>query len=967
MSAKRTTSGPRRLVIVESPTKAKTIRRFLPQSGYQIEASMGHVRDLPASAAEIPKEYKGEDWARLGIRLEDGFEPLYIIPSKKKKIVSQLRTALKSADELYIATDEDREGESIGWHLVELLDPKVPVRRMVFHEITEDAIRAALEHTRDIDRNLVDAQETRRILDRLVGYTISPLLWKKIAPRLSAGRVQSVAVRLLVLREKERIAFVPASYWDLKAELAKSGHGFEAVMTHLGGVRLASGRDFDDETGRLKAGLVAGRDVLLLPEGEARSLATEALGQPWRVVGIEERDARRSPSAPFTTSTLQQEASRKLGFSAKETMRVAQDLYENGHITYMRTDSTNLSQEALDGARRAVASRYGKEYLSPAPRRFTSKARNAQEAHEAIRPAGRDMKTQSELGLSGRHGALYDLVWKRTVATQMADARLRFVTARIETGEGDRLAAFRASGRTILFPGFFRAYVEGSDDPEAALDDREQPLPELREGDMLECRNVEALGHETKPPARFTEASLVKLLESEGIGRPSTYASIIDTIIGRGYVRKQGSQLLPTFTAFATNNLLERQFEQLVDTGFTANMEQVLDDIASGELEPTPYLRRFYQGSEGLETRVDQALELVDAREVSTLSFPKWGKHIVRVGKYGPYVEGQVQGERVTASIPQDLAPGDVTEETLDELLERSSAGDEALGRFPDTGEPMYLKSGPYGPYLQLGEDDQEGKPKRVSLPKGVMPQDVSSTMAVGLLSLPRDLGVHPETGNKVQAGVGRYGPYVKHASTFASLKAEDDVLTIELERALELLRQKQHRNKALRVLGVHPETGKPVEVHEGRYGPYVKHGKTNATLLQEQSPESVTMEEALELLAAREAKGGRGGKRGRGGKKKTNSKTKGGKPAAKTARKKTAKSSKASKSDLERHLGELDRGVAEVVTRLEGMSGKSAQDVVEVADSLGLSEEEVRAAHKRGMFKLRMAYGKARKEQGAA
>ncbi len=925
---------------------------------------MGHVRDLPASAAEIPGSYKDQPWARLGIN--DRFEPIYIVPAKKKKVVSELRAALKDADELYIATDEDREGESIGWHLVEVLNPKVPVRRMVFHEITEAAILRALDETRAIDQHLVDAQETRRVLDRLVGYTLSPLLWKKIAPKLSAGRVQSVAVRLMVLRERERIAFVPASYWDLKAKLEKQQRTFDAVMTHLGGVRLASGRDFDDDTGTLKAGLTAGQNILLLGEGDARALAERLKNEAWTVHKVEERTGKRSPAAPFTTSTLQQEASRKLGSSAKETMRLAQGLYENGYITYMRTDSTNLATEAVEGARKAVETRYGKEYLSPSPRSYSKKAKNAQEAHEAIRPAGREMHTQAEHGLSGLEGRLYDLIWKRTVATQMADAVLRFVTARIHVGEGKEQAEFRASGRTTVFAGFFRAYVEGSDDPDAALDDQEQPLPDLSERDALECNTLDALGHETKPPARFTEASLVKLLEQEGIGRPSTYASIIDTVIYRGYARKNGSQLVPTFTAFATNNLLEKQFAQLVDTGFTAQMEDVLDDIAAGEMEAEPYLERFYRGGTGLEARTRDSLAEVDAKAISTLSFPKWGDYLVRVGRFGPYAEGVVEGETVTTSLPADLAPDEVTRDYLHKALSEGNAADNVLGAFPETGEVMILKSGPYGPYVQLGDDEQEGKPKRTSLPRGLEPSAVTPELAAGLLSLPRTLGQHPETGKDIQAAIGRFGPYVKHVSTFASLPKEDDVLSVGLPRALELISKKEFKNKPLRVLGTHPDTGEDVDLRDGRYGPYVKHQKTNASLTT-QTPDSVTLEEALALLAERErthpTKPG----------KKASSKTS-KKPSKKAgAKKATAKSAKkpagprATPRQLEPFLSDLEPEVAEVVTRLEGMRGEGAQDIATVADGVGLSEEAVRAAHKRGMFKLRMAYGRARKEVAAA
>ncbi|MDZ7704866.1 MAG: type I DNA topoisomerase [Trueperaceae bacterium] len=951
----RSQTGPgKRLVIVESPTKAKTIRRFLPGTGYQVEASMGHVRDLPAKADEIPKAHKGEAWARLGIKIEDSFEPLYIIPPAKKKVVNALRQALKGATELYIATDEDREGESIGWHLLQVLAPNIPVRRMVFHEITEAAIVRALEETRDIDGDLVEAQETRRILDRLVGYTISPLLWKKIAPKLSAGRVQSVAMRLLVLREKERIAFRPADYWDLKAQLGQEtkSRPFEAVMTHLADVRLASGRDFDDDTGKLKKNLTEGKDVLLLKEARARQLAGLLKPLPWRVTSIEERQATRSPAPPFTTSTLQQEASRKLNLPAKRTMQVAQKLYENGYITYMRTDSVNLSQEAISACRRAVEGRYGKPYLSDKPRRYKGKSRNAQEAHEAIRPSGSDMKTRDDHGLGGTEGALYDLIWKRTVATQMADARLRFVTARIEAGQGEDKAEFRASGRTTEFAGFFRAYVEGSDDPDAVLDSQEQPLPDLKEGDVLSCNDVDALGHQTKPPARYTEASLVKTLEKEGIGRPSTYASIIDTIITRGYVRKQSSQLVPTFTAFATNNLLETQFNRLVDVHFTAEMEQVLDDIASGDKDPTPFLKRFYSGDDGIETKVEEGLEQIDGRDISTLSFPEWGDYIVRVGRYGPYVEGTIDGETVTASVPEELAPAEVTAEKLEELLRAGNADDRVLGSFPDTGQDMLLKRGPYGPYLQLGYDEEaqqgkkKSKPKRISVPKGVNPGDIDKETARQLLSLPRTLGEHPDTGAPIQAHIGRFGPYVRHSSTYASLGKDDSLLDVGYDRALELIQKKEAKNRPLRILGDHPDSGKPVEIRDGRYGPYVKHGRTNASLTEDQSVEALSLQDALAMLEAK------------GDKTKSKGKKSGGKKKA------ASKKPKATPADLEPFLGELDDDVADVVRRMEGMDGRKAQDAETLADILDLPTEDIEAKHKRGMFKLRMAYGKARKEQ---
>ena len=855
----------KRLVVVESPTKARTIRNFLPGDEFDIEASMGHVRDLPASAKEIPSEFKGEDWARLGVKVNNGFEPLYVVPSGKKKVVRELRKKLRQADELYIATDEDREGESIGWHLVKVLDPSVPVRRMVFHEITEEAIQDALDHTRDIDQDLVEAQEARRILDRLVGYSISPLLWRKIKPKLSAGRVQSVAVRVLVMREKERIAFVPATYWDLKAQLAKSKQPFEAEMTHYDGVRLAAGRDFDDDTGRLKDSLTEGKDVLLLSEEKARELAAQLPDETWRIAEVKHRTRTRSPYAPFITSTLQQEASRKLNLTASRTMQVAQRLYENGYITYMRTDSTNLSKEAVQGARKAVRERYGDDYLSKKTRSYQS-SKSAQEAHEAIRPAGSAMKTKKELGLRGVEAALYDLIWKRTVATQMADARVRFTNVYIDAGDGEEKARFRASGKTIEFPGFYRAYVEGSDDPEAELEDRERPLPKLAEGETnsesgFSVRDLEPIGHETKPPSRYTEASLVKTLEEEGIGRPSTYASIIGTVQQRGYVRKSGSSLVPTFTAFATNNLMEEQFDSLVDVNFTARMEETLDHIAAGEEDATPYLKRFYLGDGGVEGRVENGLEVLDARAISEIAFPQWGDYVVRVGKYGPYVEGELNSETATASIPDDLAPGDVTEEKLQEVLEVANKGDRVLGIHPEADMPVLLKSGPYGPYLQLGDNEQEGKPKRVSLPDDVEPAEVDFDLGLQLINLPRVLGDHPETGNTIDAGIGRYGPYVRHRKpsakdTYASLrKGQDGVLTVGLERAVELIRRKENRNKPVRTLGEHPDTGKTIEVRTGRYGPYVKHNKTNASLPDDVTIEDLTREQALDLLAKKSKK----------------------------------------------------------------------------------------------------------------
>ena len=990
-SEKRT----RRLVIVESPTKARTIQRYLPtgssaasgDASYVVEASMGHVRDLPANAAEIPEDVKKQPWSRLAVRTDDEFQPLYVVSPKKRAVVQKLRKALKSADELVIATDEDREGESIGWHLVQVLEPTVPVKRMVFHEITREAIERALEETRDIDTNLVEAQETRRVLDRLVGYTISPLLWKKIAPRLSAGRVQSVAVRMLVLREQERLRFRAGSYWDLSATLATGATPFGAQLTHVGSLRVASGRDFDETTGRLKADLVEGRDVVLLDRTSAEELSRRARDGRWWVESVESRDATRQPAPPFTTSTLQQEASRKLGLGARDSMRVAQGLYERGYITYMRTDSTSLSSEALQAARAAITARYGDEYLPDAPRTTTKKGRNVQEAHEAIRPAGTAMKTAEEHGLKASDAALYDLVWKRTVASQMRDARLRFVTARIAvTGSAEQRggaderggtweARFRASGRTTVFPGFFRAYVEGSDDPDASLDAQEQPLPALEEGAALEARAVEALSHETKPPARYTEASLVKLLEQEGIGRPSTYASIIDTILRRAYARKQGSQLVPTFVAFATNALLEHQFQALVDTEFTARMEATLDEIASGSVDPLPYLRAFYGGEHGLESTVASGLEAIDAREISTIRDPAWDPFVVRVGRYGPYVEGTLEGETKTASLPDDAAPADLTREQLERYLRDGNAADHVLGSHPDDGHPMLLKRGPYGPYLQLGDGSDGERPKRVSLPPGVTPEDVDAELARRLLDLPRRLGAHPETAESVEAHIGRFGPYVRHERTFASIPkgAEYDLLSVTLEQALELLAKKRGRNAPLREIGAHPETGEPVTLHDGKYGPYVSHAKVNASLKDAQDPDTIDLDTALALLAEREAaNGGTQGRRSRGtgkakrpAKRASSSATKrsaGGK--AKRSAEGAKKRPKATTEQLEAHLDALDDETRAVVVRLEGMAGRPRQALVAVADELGLAQEDVERLRKRGLFKLRMAFGKARSDE---
>jgi DNA topoisomerase-1 len=856
-----TTGGT--LVIVESPTKARTIRTFLPP-GYRVEASMGHVRDLPSEAKEIPAKYKTADWARLGVNVDHDFEPLYVVPADKRATVRELKEALDNSGELILATDEDREGESISWHLLQVLNPKVPVKRMVFHEITREAIRDALEHTRDVDDKLVRAQETRRILDRLVGYTLSPLLWKKIAWGLSAGRVQSVAARLLVLRERERRAFRTGTYWDLLAKLRQDGQAFKAELATVGGKRVASGKDFDETTGKL----AAGKDVVLLDEAQATALRDAIRSVTWKVLSTEEKPIVRRASAPFTTSTLQQESNRKLRLSAKDTMRVAQSLYENGFITYMRTDSVSLSEQAIRASRGAVKALYGEEYLSDGPRRYTNKNAQAQEAHEAIRPAGESFRTPSDTGLDGRELALYDLIWKRTVASQMADARQTALAVIIGAGE----ATFRASGKRIDFAGFLRAYVEGSDDPDAALEDQEIILPALKTGDTPECEKLDAVGHETQPPARYTEATLIKTLEAEGIGRPSTYASIVGTIIDRGYVQRQGQALVPTFTAFAVTTLLEKHFPHLVDTKFTAKMEQSLDDIADGHQEWLPYLREFYLGEEGLREQVAHRESNIDPTEARSITLEGLEAR-VKIGKFGPYIEVDKPEGTIKASLPKDAAPADLEAGQIEEILRQKIEGPDQLGRHPESGEPIFVLTGQYGPYVQLGEvTDENKKPKRASLPKGVTPETVSLDLAVGLLALPRLLGQHPDTNRPVQAGLGRFGPYIvydkgKEGKDYRSIKAPDDVLTIQLPRALELLAQpKLGRGRSaptpIRVIGEHPKGKEPIGLYEGQYGPYVKHDGISASIPKDKDPATITLEEAVELLATKKASGPR--KRGR-------------------------------------------------------------------------------------------------------
>ncbi len=857
-------SRGRRLVIVESPAKARTIAGYLGKD-YVVESSIGHIRDMPDKAAEIPAKYRGEPWARLGVNVDADFEPLYVVNSDKKQQVSKLKNLLKDADELLLATDEDREGEAIAWHLLEELKPKVPARRMVFHEITPEAIAQAVAHPREMDEGLVEAYQTRRVLDRLYGYEVSPVLWKKVMPQLSAGRVQSVAVRLVVDRERERIAFRPARYWDLEAVFAKFAgdagapgpadvSSFPATLVAVDGRRVAQGRDFSS-TGELKA-----QDLLHLDGEAAAALADRLGGASFSVSSVERKPYRRSPYAPFRTTTLQQEASRKLGFSSKYTMSVAQRLYENGHITYMRTDSITLSQTAITAARAQARELYGSDYVPEAPRVYTSKVKSAQEAHEAIRPAGDKFKTPAQAGLAGDELRLYELVWKRTVASQMKDATGESVSVRVSgrssTGEN---AEFGASGKVISFYGFLKAYVEGADDPDAELDDRERRLPPLAEREPLTVQRLAAAEHATRPPARYTEATLIKELEDRAIGRPSTYASIIGTILDRGYVFKKGTALVPSFVAFAVVTLLEQHFAHLVDYDFTARMEEALDEIAVGEAARVPWLRRFYFGADGEEGLKELVSDLsdIDARAVS--SFPLAGTDIVvRVGRYGPYLERD--GQR--ANIPEGTAPDELTPQVAAELLSRPS-GDKILGTDPVTGHTLVAKAGRFGPYVteQLGDDaPASAKPRTASLLKSMDLDSVTLDDARRLLTLPRTLG--EIDGEPVTVQNGRYGPYVKKGTDSRSLENEEQMFTVTLDQARELFAQPKPRGRAaraaaappLRELGDDTATGKPIVLRDGRFGPYVTDGETNASLRKGDSAESITLQRAIELLAERRA-----------------------------------------------------------------------------------------------------------------
>ncbi|MEU4527189.1 type I DNA topoisomerase [Micromonospora ureilytica] len=878
-------AGTTRLVIVESPAKAKTISGYLGP-GYVVEASFGHVRDLPRNAADVPAKYKKEPWARLGVDVDNGFQALYVVSADRKQQISKLIKLAKEVDEIFLATDEDREGEAIAWHLVETLKPKVPVKRMVFHEITKPAIQAAVANPREIDRDLVDAQEARRILDRLYGYEVSPVLWKKVMPRLSAGRVQSVATRIVVERERQRMAFRTAEYWDILATLAVANAGegpraFNATLIALNGDRIATGKDFEPTTGRVRAG--AG--VVHLDESGARGLAARLEGRPFTVTRVEEKPYRRRPYAPFITSTLQQEAARKLRLSSQQTMRTAQRLYENGYITYMRTDSVNLSETAISAARRQIVELYGERSVPPEPRRYTGKVKNAQEAHEAIRPAGDNFRTPGEVAkeLSAEEFKLYELIWRRTIASQMTDAVGSSVSVRIRAvSTSQEEADFGATGKTITDPGFLRAYVESSDDENAEAEDAERRLPTLVKDQPLTADELAAQGHHTQPPSRYTEASLVKALEELGIGRPSTYASIMQTIQDRGYVTKRGQAMIPTFLAFAVIGLMERHYPRLIDYDFTATMENELDEIAGGDHAAVDFLTAFYFGSSngagdqdiarsgGLKKLVTENLSDIDARSVNSIPLftdDDGREVVVRVGRYGPYLqrelpggeqpapaaegeEGGTQGDR--APIPEGLAPDELTPEKVHELF-LGGSGERKLGDDPATGEPIVLKSGRFGPYVSSGE-------RKSSLLRTQTPDSLTLEEALKLLSLPRLIGVAPD-GVEVFANNGRYGPYVKQGEEFRSLDSEDTMFTVTLDEALALLAAPKARGRRaaappLREMGVDPATEKPMVIKDGRFGPYVTDGEFNASLRRGQTPEALTIEEASEMLAEKRAKG---------------------------------------------------------------------------------------------------------------
>jgi len=865
------TPNEQTLVIVESPAKAKTIGRFLGPE-YRVEASYGHVRDLPQNAKEIPAKIRGESWARLGVDIAGSFEPVYVVPADKKKYVQRLKKAAKDSNRLLLATDEDREGESISWHVLELLRPKkdVDVQRIVFHEVTPEAIKKALASPREVNTSLVRAQEARRVLDRLYGYTLSPLLWKRVAPGLSAGRVQSVAVRLLVQRERERTAFHRAEYWDLRATLEAEGGRFRARLVRLDDHRLAEGSSFDPETGEL-----ADAKRLHLESQAAQTLAESVIKiRPWTLTRLDRKPGSQRPAPPFITSTLQQEGNRKHRFTARRTMRIAQQLYEGidlkgervGLITYMRTDSVNLAERAIAQAREVITQAYGADYLPAEPVRYKTKAKRAQEAHEAIRPTDLSRRPQDVRPfLDAEQLKLYELIWKRTLASQMKAARFErtAVEVSVETEQGT--AVFAARGKRIVFPGFLRAYVEGSDDPSAELGDQEKLLPALTLDQALAPAEVTAESHETRPPARFTEASLVKKLEEEGIGRPSTYAAIISTIQDRGYVFKKGGELVPTFTAFCVTELLEQQFCDLVEVRFTALMEDELDQVAAGKQAWDELVARFFRGNgqkPGLEQRVSQGEVTYPAIQLGV--DPQSGQALtVKIGRYGPYLR-QGEGEKSSiVSLPEDLPPADLTTQRALELLRAKNGDKEPITTTEPGGRNVYLQHGRFGAYLEVEQSEDEKaaktKPHRVSLPRDVKEEELTPAMAQRLVSLPRTLGPHPESGEDVLAGLGRYGPFIKHGSDYRNLPGWQQACDIQLAEALEMLKApKVSRRRGatprtvLKALGEHEQAAGPIQVLDGRYGPYVTDGKTNASLPKGSDPMSIGLEQALELLEAR-------------------------------------------------------------------------------------------------------------------
>jgi len=882
----------KKLVIVESPTKAKTIKKLLGD-GYHVESCMGHIRDLPQSAKDIPEKYKKEPWSRLGVNVEKNFDPIYCIPKNKTKVVRELKGLLKDSDELILATDEDREGESISWHLIEVLKPKVPVKRMVFHEITKKAIQEALEQFREVDMDLVRAQEARRILDRLVGYTLSPLLWKKVAYGLSAGRVQSVAVRLVAEREKRRLDFVSATYWGLYGKNTSKGKEFSTRLFSYDGKRNASGKDFNPDDGKL---LESRKDqVVAVDETLAKSIEKMANGSSWVVQEVEQKPMSRKPAPPFITSTLQQEANRKLGMSAKETMQVAQKLYEQGRITYMRTDSNSLSTQAIEAARSQIEKLYGKEYLTDKPRTYAGKkAKGAQEAHEAIRPAGTEMVHPDEVKIRGAGKALYELIWKRTIASQLPDAKLKQTQIKFKVDK----AIFAASGQVVVFPGFLKVYEESKDE-EASANEEKNPkdvlLPELKKGDTVDLKSLERKEHVTKPVARFTEASLVQTMEKEGIGRPSTYASIISTIINRGYVHKMGNALVPSFTALIVSKLLKQHLPTYVDLGFTSEMENSLDEVAAGDLDSQAYLNSIYFGKNGLNEQVEARGETIDPEEARQIEFKKLPDLSFRVGRYGAYVCRTEEGEEQCASLPDAQAPGDISTADCHKLIEQKIKGADALGQDEETGEPIYVLTGRYGPYVQRGDVTKENvKPKRTTLPANLEPEEVTLDQAKFLLSLPLHIGDHPELKESIKVGIGRFGPYVVCDGDFRSIPKTHDLFQVDLPFALELFaKPKRGRGRAapLKELGDHPETEEPMNIFNGRYGPYIKMGKINVSVPDDLEVEEVSKEKAVELLATKLEEANK-----KKAKKKVKKKAKKKTTKKKAAKKKTAKKAIAKK-----------------------------------------------------------------------